>query len=344
MTSQPLPPYWKNRWTEFNCDTCYKANCELVKVNVSDMRGQMLASGFDYCPTHRLFHVCGWSPCVEGNCSCGKYTTHVYNGARCPTYLDQEGYLCCEVTLMRLENYPSFPFENVFPFDNMETEDITTIPIDFNTAAKNYFIQKEGAVTEGEYDDIVYLSDEQVYPLLTRRPNQADFEKFIDPKLFSGNCHFDYEYRYKVYENICLAFRANLEFSVFKRKGKHNIRRAFHIACTQVFHNDIYKMLLTMKSFWSKHKTYRKLCRLHQHFYYILKVTYPIKDIDKKNIPPDSYLEELLKCLSLEQEKKKKTPTLKKKVVSKRKIPSPAISRKKKRKKEGRSSAAAPMK
>lgn len=307
MTQVNIPPYWKNRWTEFNPEVCYKAKCGLQQVRVTDTQnGQVLGEGFWFCPIHRLFHSCGWSPCVEGICSCLTWKTHAYNGARCPTYIDIEGYLCCEVTRLRLETYPSFPFEDDF-FREKESKETVDLGQDFETAARNYFIQKEGAVTEGAYDDIVFLSDAQTYPLLIHQPNRANFERFIDPKLFADCCHFDSKDRYKVYKALCKVFQEKLEFTIFKRKKKHNIRRAFHIACTQVFHPDTYKMLLSKHSFWSKTKTYRKLCRLQQHLYFILKVIQPIKNIKEKNYPPDPYLERL--CRSLEREEKRSTTT-----------------------------------
>ena len=288
------PPYWKNRWTEFNPELCFKAKCSLVPVE----RG--LPKQY-FCQEHRLFHMCGWSPCAEGTCRCIAGKPHAYTGSRCPTYLNPEGYVCCQMTRERLESFPSSPFvdgpDPEGDFEPMEEGH------SFDTAVQAYFAKKEGVPTEGQFDDMLFLSDKQANSFFMKGPNRADFRRMVDPKLFCDCLPLNEKQRYEVYVLMCRAFKAEMEFSDFKRRKKTNIRRALHLACTQYFHSETYKLLLQKHSFWTRTKTYRKLSRLQQHFLKAIKVVYPVKEIREGDFPPDPSVIQL--CRYLEEEEKK---------------------------------------
>ena len=148
-----MPP-----WTAYNSYRCYLNNCYLCYDSVKEVY---------VCLKHKTNHVCGWAEQDEEG---------AYQGPKCPTVENEDGWLVCEMTGQVLDSQAKY------------------LP---NPSPKEYKCDEE--------EPMMILTDHEITELLQNKPNENNFYT-IDKKLFADLLtRFNHNKRYKITKALMAA-------------------------------------------------------------------------------------------------------------------------------------------
>ena len=195
----------------------------------------------------------------------------------CPAVLDGNN-LKCEMTGYILDQQPSYS-------SSMEQKEIEA-----RRQADPF------CVSEGHYDDEVYLYDKTLYQMLNSSESLKTFED-IDLKLFftikeySGHS-LRRDKRYSIYKSLIDLFKTGARSTHFLKANNTQITRALMTAGWEHYRYRIPPERERPK--WFDIRNYRKLNRLKNHMLDILRTVDPVPQITnpvkpKSSPPPASF-------------------------------------------------------
>ena len=209
-----MPP-----WTAYNSYRCYLNNCYLCYDSVKEVY---------VCLKHKTNHVCGWAEQDEEG---------AYQGPKCPTVENEDGWLVCEMTGQVLDSQAKY------------------LP---NPSPQEYKCDDE--------EPMMILTDHEITELLKNKPNENNFYT-IDKRLFADllTDSLDLQQRYMVYACMANLWRNQPYFTRFNHNKRYKITKALMAACWDYKHRDQDRPagLVT--------HTYRKLNDLNRHLKFIIR-------------------------------------------------------------------------